>query len=172
VIPHGIITAAIERLQSGSLTREQRRAAMLLGGGSVHHAPKKRLDLPGKTRAERRQSKAEARRSTRPLVAARAAGRCEVAALGGCRGALHWDHFFGRGKVPPSVELEWMLCEEHDHRKTENVPSRAWWLEVFKLHAASHGYQDALDRCEKSLALELAQHPEARASLGKERHHG
>lgn len=53
MIPTGIIAAAIERLQSGRLTREQRRAAMLLGGGSVH-APKKTLALPGKTKRSAR----------------------------------------------------------------------------------------------------------------------
>jgi hypothetical protein len=67
IVPQGIITAAIERLQSGRLTREQRRAAMLLGGGSVQKGPAKRLDLPGKTKRER---KAEANAAAGAMRAA------------------------------------------------------------------------------------------------------
>jgi hypothetical protein len=168
VIGPGVITAAIERLRSDArLSRAEKRAVMLLAGGSVH-APKKALVLPGTTRAERRQTKAQARRATRPLVEARAAGRCEAAladAGGVCRGRLIWDHFFGRGKVPPSVELEWLICAEHDRLKTasetpDGETSRAFWVRVFDRHSARYGYQDALDRCARALAIELAQHPE------------
>jgi hypothetical protein len=54
VIGPGVITAAIERLRSEArLSRAEKRAALLLAGGSVQKGPAKTLGLPGKTRAER-----------------------------------------------------------------------------------------------------------------------
>lgn len=111
----------------------------------------------------RRETKAEERRSTRPIVEARAGGVCEVRALGGCRGRLVWDHFWGRGKVPPSVEAEWMLCEEHNHRKTDWQPTRVWWIGVFRMHCAMHGYAEQVAKCDGAMSLEEAQHPESRS---------
>lgn len=129
--------------------------------------PQKRKPLafrpvaPGKDRAERRKTKAEARRSTRPLVEARADGRCEAATYvtGPCSGSLHWDHFWGRGKVPPAVEAEWMLCERHDRLKTLNEPTRENWIRVFQQHCIGHGYVEEAAKCQWQIELEQAQHP-------------
>ena len=115
---------------------------------------------PGVSQRERAKTKREKRRETRPLVAERDQG-CAVRAIGGCRGNLVWDHFFGRGKVPPAVETEWFLCEAHNQRKTDNVPSRTYWLALFRLHCQSHGYSEVADRCAVLMELEAAQHPVA-----------
>ena len=117
-----------------------------------------RPESPGRLKPSK-LSKAAARRNTRPKVEARANGRCE-AGIPSCRGRLHWDHFFGRAKVPPSVELEWMICEEHDHQKTCNVPSRLTWLNRFLLHAIRYDYADAVERTRNAITLEMAQHPQ------------
>lgn len=113
----------------------------------------------GRMKPSRAQKKA-ARASTRPLVAARENGWCAVRALGGCRGRLVWDHFWGRGKVPPGVEREWMLCEEHDHQKTDGIPDRAHWLMLYAMHCRFYGYDDEARKAEAMRDLELAQHPE------------
>jgi hypothetical protein len=122
-------------------------------------APKRKAGREKKR--QRRESLRQRRRSTRAECEARAGGLCEIRALGGCSGRLHHDHFFGRGKEKPDMRLEWMLCEAHHHRKTENIPSRASWLELFKLHAQSHGYEEVVAKCEGAIALEYAQHKES-----------
>lgn len=134
-------------------------------------ALRKRGRAPGKTQEQRREAKGAARRATRPLVEARENGRCAVSAIGGCRGRLIWDHFFGRGKTPPAVETEWMLCDEHNRQKTDwQKPGgtvgegRAYWLALFRLHAGLHGYTDVVAKCDAQLALERAQHPERRSA--------
>lgn len=115
-----------------------------------------------KERSRKRAALRRARSENREACKIREGGRCAVWATGLCRGGLHLDHFFGRGKVPASVELEWMLCEHHDHQKTTNQPSRLYWLRLFRIHAASHSYADALARTDRAIALEQGQHPEAR----------
>lgn len=110
-------------------------------------------------RAEEDEDARAARRETRAAVAARAAGCCE--ACGARRGeALHWDHFWGRGREE-SVEGSWMLCPRCDREKTENVPTRIAWLERFGAHAELHGYREQGAKVDSAVALERAQHPEA-----------
>lgn len=162
----------LERVAAGTLSAEdaRRELARRDQAKAERKARAKALGrrgrAPGKTVQERRESKQEARRSTRPLVEARENGQCAVAAIGGCRGHLVWDHFFGRGKVPPSVETEWMLCDEHNRQKTDWAKpggqvgeGRAYWLALFRLHAGLHGYADAVAKADAQLALERAQHP-------------
>jgi hypothetical protein len=162
ILPSGIITAAIERLQSGRLTREQRRAAMLLGGGSVH-APKKALVIPGKTRAERKAALRPSKAAAYEAVIARDGGRCAVRLerLGACEGVLHIDHQWGRGKAPTLLENCRQLCLRHDLMKTRNEPTRLDWLEDFRSHALAHDYPAEIAKADGQIALERAQHPEA-----------
>jgi hypothetical protein len=167
VIPHGIITAAIERLQSGSLTREQRRAAMLLGGGSVQKGPAKRLGLP-KPAVEPRAVKVARIRSA---VFARAGAACEFCAAAqlanptrGCFGAEDWHHIIGAGlrRSHESVETTCAICRPC-HRGWEAGDLDV--LHAAKCWALRHGFREALRAIEKR----IGKVEEARASLGKER---
>jgi hypothetical protein len=133
-------------------------------------APRKRVarDVGPDRKAERKATKAQARRATRPIVVERAGGYCEAKPWIStpCGGRLVWDHFFGRGKVPPDHRLEWMICADHDAAKTANAPSRAAWMVIFHAHARNHGYDEAAVMAHNAHALEVAQHPEARAPRG------
>ena len=144
--------------KAAELRRLERRARELRREIKAARPKTPRPKAPGKPQKQRSAERAEARRSTRPRVAERDGG-CAVRAIGGCRGNLHHDHFLGRGKQAPDVQWEWMLCEEHDHRKTHNVPSRAYWIGLFRIHAQSHGYEEVAQRCEVLLDYEAAQHP-------------
>ncbi len=121
---------------------------------------------PSPSRVERKAkkvAKGEARRATRPLCEERAGGCCEVAiyARTRCEGALTWDHYWGRGKVPPNHEAEWMICRGHHDEKGAGDPSRLAWHQIFREHALRHGYHEQIDACDRAIALERAQHPEA-----------
>ncbi len=173
--------------------RAKRQAAK-----STKRASRKRraeaLALPGRSRAERSRERQAERLETRPLVEARARGRCEAVAalapgafsaevlrdlpearpeawrdlysIGPCYGRLIWDHFFGRGKVDPDVEFEWMICETHDRMKTDNDPSHLLWLRLFRLHCAQHRYTRSLTMLVGKIALEEAQNPTQGATDG------
>mgnify|MGYP000858775972 FL=1 len=118
---------------------------------------------PGKSKEERRQEKREARQATRKLCEERAGGYCEAALYihSRCDGPLTWDHYWGRGKVPPNHEAEWMICRGHHDEKGAGDPTRQRWHEAFREHALRHGYAEQIDRCDRFIALERAQHPEA-----------
>jgi hypothetical protein len=162
VIGPGVITAAIERLRSDArLSRAEKRAVMLLAGGSVH-APRKALALPGKSRAERKAELRPSKAAAYEAVIARDGGRCTVRLerLGACEGVLHIDHQWGRGKAPTLLENCRQLCLRHDLMKTRNEPTRRDWLEDFREHALAHDYPAEIAKADGQIALELAQHPE------------
>lgn len=54
------------------------------------------------------------------------------------------DHFFGRGKAPTTVDTCWMLSPVCHHWKTDNFPSKAYWLAKYACHCKRHGYAAAL----------------------------
>jgi hypothetical protein len=118
---------------------------------SVAHVDARRAGEASDARADRKAIRAE--------VARRAGGCCE--ACGARRGAaLHWDHFWGRAREE-SVEGTWMLCPLCDTEKTENRPSRVWWLRRFRRHVLDRAYSAQALKVDRALALERAQHPEA-----------
>jgi hypothetical protein len=173
LLPSGIITAAIERLQSGRLTREQRRAAMLLGGGSVH-APKKRLELPGKTRAERRAEADAIEAKGKAAARVRSGGICEWHTDGTrCAApATDGDHVLGGQwkrdmEALPNGEGFMDLCRFHHEDK--HGPGKPESLAVAREHALRIGARGLLRHVEAAVRRYEAKHPEARASLGKER---
>lgn len=86
----------------------------------------------------------------RGAVVDRAECRCESCGKW-CGFDGHWDHFWGRAKVPESLENSWYLCISCDHHKTVNDPCNAWWVDTFRTHCLNHGYFDEAHRCEVRL---------------------
>ena len=132
-----------------------RRRPEQLGAAYAHHL---------KVRAVEVVDAKTYRKDVRAACVERAQGCCE--ACGSRRGpALHWDHFWGRGREE-SVESSWMLCAYCDHAKTESKTdhghSRIHWLDLFASHCQLHGYVEQLAKTARAISLELAQHPEHR----------
>ena len=97
-----------------------------------------------KEKKSRKATKAEETAEIRRAVFERANFRCEVYTC--VRPASSMDHFFGRGKVPQSVENCWALCLNHDLAKTRNEPSSAEWLRLFIAHASTWDYVNEIAR--------------------------
>lgn len=92
-------------------------------------------------------------------VAARANGRCEC----GCgRPAQEMDHFFGRTRVPQSVESCWMLFGSCHYAKTQSKPDRKYWIERFIIHCDNSGYREMV-----RTALAELQKVQAKEALSK-----
>jgi hypothetical protein len=66
----------------------------------------------------------------------------------------HMDHFFGRANEPEDEEHCWMLCRQCDAMKTDEKPTRAFWLHRFRAHCEHHGYRVALAKVQTKLARE------------------
>lgn len=93
-----------------------------------------------KRKVEKRAKKKDELAEIRMEVWARSDGRCES-----CRqpfrtygyGAGELDHFFGgsgRRLEKQSVFNCWRLCRPCHQQKTENRPSRWWWVKQFQSH--------------------------------------
>lgn len=115
-----------------------------------------------------RQTKRERRSEVRAAVVARAGGRCERIlgepghATGRCGApGVEMDHMHGRAREE-SIESCWLHCVLCARAKTENRPSRAYWLWNFGQHAMAHGYDEQVAKVVRLLAVEDAQHPEHR----------
>jgi hypothetical protein len=168
LLPSGIIAAAIERLQSGSLTREQRRAAMLLGGGSVQKGPEKRLEIPGKTKRERKAERFDRLAAIRLDVFARAEqerGGCCEWYCGGTAEDLHHVEQGGARRSAENVDTcaaVCRACHRAYHRSDlDTLRSAATW-------AVEHEFRDAARTIARRLA-KIEDVRAGRASLGKER---
>jgi hypothetical protein len=136
----------------------------------VSHAPRS----PGETREQRKATKRSVERANRAAVMARADGHCERETgepgrpLGPCgMVAVERDHFWGRSR-DESVEGSWGLCRLCHRAKTENRPSRAYWVWSFARHAMRHGYDAQVTKAMMAIQFEEAQHPEASASRARE----
>jgi 5-methylcytosine-specific restriction endonuclease McrA len=167
MIPQGIITAAIERLQSGRLSKAERRAALILGGGSVH-APKKALVLPGKTKTERKAERFDRLAAIRTGVFARAERerglRCEwYCERVACE--LHHIEQGGARRSLEAVENCAAICTEchraYHRNDLDTLRSAATW-------AVEHEFRDAARTIARRLA-KIEDVRAGRASLGKER---
>ena len=123
-----------------------------------------RSRAPGKTKEERKRTKAQIERAVYEEVADRDAGLCTVqhpaALVGECDGPLQIDHQWGRNKAPTTVQNCRKLCTKHHKMKTDSEPSRALWLKDFRMHAEGHGYEAEADKATALRFLEEAQHPE------------
>lgn len=121
---------------------------------SARPAPVRRKPKP----KEKRQATAD----VRAAVLERANGLCEC----GCarpfvlRGP-ELDHFFGRARSE-SVESCWVLRSDCHHRKTNNVPNAAVWLEKFRAHCVHYNYWDEAKKAGRRLA-----YVEAKEKLGQ-----
>jgi 5-methylcytosine-specific restriction endonuclease McrA len=159
ITPPGIIAAAIERLQSGRLTREQRRAAMLLGG-TLERGPKKALELPGKSKRSAQAERRERMATIRATVMERAGGLCEL-----CGAKASEAHHLLSGplrRVRESVDTVIALCVDC-HRAIHRGDLDALY------HAQSYCVSSGMHEAGAALARRIDKIEEARASLGKER---
>ena len=133
------------------------RAEQLLKEHEAARAKKLARSLPRrKAEAADHAGEVRATKTVRRSVARRARGRCEATGAAGPK--LSMDHFFGRARSE-TVETCWMLSPAADFDKTNNIPSRRYWLLRFRRHAALHGYGRAIAMVDQQLALEQAQHP-------------
>lgn len=102
-------------------------------------------------RARRKQTS-----EIREKVMARAGWACEA-----CEQPvilpLEMDHFFGGSlrRVMEAVETCWGLCRRCHRNKTDNLPSRAYWLERFIEHTRKFGYVDAAALASAKLEAQL-----------------
>jgi 5-methylcytosine-specific restriction endonuclease McrA len=142
MIPQGIITAAIERLQSGRLSKAERRAALILGGGSVH-APKKALVLPGKTKTERKAERFDRLAAIRTGVFARAERERGLRCEWYCERVASELHHVEQGGARRSLEAVENCaaicteCHRAYHRgELDTLRSAATW-------AVEHGFREA-----------------------------
>ena len=127
---------------------------------------------PGRDREQRRDERRATERANRAAVMERAGGACERETgepgrpLGPCgMAATERDHFWGRGR-DESVEGSWALCRLCHRAKTENRPSRAYWLWSFARHAMRHDYVGQVEKLGRAMRLEEAQHPERAGGEG------
>jgi hypothetical protein len=133
--------------------------------------------------AERKRRRATRRERSAPRLAAKAGKDAKLAAadrrvyasvaardpgctvqmewlFGPCSGPLQVDHQWGRGKEPTLKTNCRRLCERHHRMKTNSAPSRADWLEDFRVFAFGQHYWGEVQKCDDVIALEKAQHPE------------
>ena len=83
----------------------------------------------------------------RRICVERSNGLCEC----GCGRAVtrvtgELDHFFSRGKAPTTERTCWFIAVPCHHWKTDNFPSKAYWLASFALHCKRHGFDAELDK--------------------------
>ncbi len=101
-------------------------------------AKKAKRTKVGKTKAEKRDETA----AIREAVMARAGGRCECGCGRHFEGAwaqrAELDHFWGRGKAPQSADNCWALSVVCHSAKTNGVPNRGFWLQLYRAHANDH----------------------------------
>lgn len=132
----------------------QARAEQLVQQHQASHARKLARTLPRrKAAAVGHQEKTGARRALRTAAVTRAGGRCEATGVDLPARTLELDHMFGRARSE-NIETVWMLSPDAHQDKTENRPSRRWWLERFRRHAVLHGYGRAIPMVDQLLALE------------------
>lgn len=101
---------------------------------------------PRRSSAARRRTEAWGDKELRAAIFERSEGRCEC----GCKRRITWrsynlpgfepDHFLGRARAPQSPVNTWALAPECHRAKTENKPSRRWWLTTFLQHLQAHGF--------------------------------
>jgi hypothetical protein len=146
VIRPGMVAAAIEKLRAlrdgGRLSRAERRAVVLLGGGAIH-APKKKLNIPGETKQQRDAKVAAETARIRAACVARAEGIGELCGnpLDPERAQLcHLDGGSGKRRTMQSVRN--CLMEHHEcHQGPLGFDKKPLaWLHAVTVWAARCGY--------------------------------
>jgi hypothetical protein len=129
--------------------------------------PKRSIKASRVRKTAKRATKKEETAAVRDLVMERADGFCEACEINfdpDLRpGEL--DHFWGRGKEKQTAENCWALCRGCHRAKTDNVPSRSYWLAQFGNHCAVKGYDRQCARANREIeaAFDIA----AAASLSR-----
>ena len=136
---------------------ERRLAQAALESAGLGELAAQLLDEP-----RSRESKAQRRRRLRAALIERDRICTAGPGLGPHSGGLEWDHNWGRGKAPETIENGRILCNGHHHAKHDSEPSRLAWLKDIRRHVSKHGYAAEVDKCDRAIALELAQHPGAK----------
>jgi hypothetical protein len=118
------------------------------------------------SREKKRNEEEQNRRHRATVYAAvdrRSGGACEYAPADSpiicMNDATEHDHFWGRGKEEETRENVWHLCAFHHGHKTDWQPDRLRWLCAFRDHAFNHKFWGEVEKCDKAIALERAQHP-------------
>jgi 5-methylcytosine-specific restriction endonuclease McrA len=110
------------------------------------------------TAKQERREKRTTRRDVDAMVRERVFRRdwhqcCNCGTLDG----LTLDHAFGRARDRSAAGC-WTLCAACHQQKTNNIPSRRWWLERFRAHVASLDATKAV-RVDELIAKDDAKHP-------------
>ena len=142
-------------------------AATLRGSGLDMRARELEEMLPRRTR--RPASPPRAPGKSKGVVISDEAQRMRVFqrdGFGCCRCAspfsLEMDHFLGRARDKRD-EACWTLCRVC-HRtgvafnKTENKPSRRYWLDQFREHAEAHGFTEMVAKVDALIAKNNGKH--------------
>lgn len=150
---HPTLPVRAQRILDAEAAPATRAAPEKEAIASVEHHKKERR------KAERNVSANERKVRTACVVRDHGCSVVDKEKFGPCRGPLHFDHQWGRGKAPTTVESCRMLCERHHlELKTDNKPSRAAWIVDFWQHATKHRYLAEAAKAERELAFENAQH--------------
>lgn len=152
------LATALAALKGERIEDADRRLAIAVIGQAA------KVREPKPMRREREANEAREKASKRletgriyRAVEKRAGGRCEC----GCgtpfasegENAPQMDHFWGRGKVPQTVENCWMLTARHHAEK--GGPGRLAWLGKFKTHADGHRYFAESAKAAREIESEL-----------------
>ena len=140
--PSGVIQARAEALLEDHRAGRERQLARSL--------PRRKAERAG------RAAETGARRALRAAVFTRAGGRCECCGVEISSGSGELDHFLGRARSE-NIETTWALCGGPagcHQKKTDNRPTRVFWLVRVRRHATLHGLGQALQLVQQQLALE------------------
>ena len=153
------LKSVLEAHFKGEVTEESRaRAGWLLREARAHRTRKLKVSLPRRKAAMARSITAREHRAEVYAAVDARASRCEA---GFCESAgVEHDHFWGRGKSPETPESVWRLCRTCHLNKTKNYPSRVYWLRDFHTHCWRNEFHAQIEKIDRAIALELAQHPE------------
>lgn len=112
---------------------------------------------PARGKRPSKAEKREAKLTVRETVVQRANGRCENCGRSFNRfDRAELDHFWGRAKAPETTATTWLLCSHCHRQKTDEHPSRAYWIEVFLVHLERHehaeGFGDQIRKAKRDLS--------------------
>ena len=115
---------------------------------------KRRPPTPSKVEREaKRRERWDSDAAVRERVMLRDRAQCRIC---GATEGLELDHFWGRGRDRTDSGC-WALCHVCHVNKTENRPSRLWWLGWFRLHVTPISAEQVC-RVDAALALDAGKH--------------
>lgn len=153
------LRAVLEDVRDGARADEV-EALFLLQKLEPRKAPKKTTVTRKQEKRAARELTGYERRRLRIGIEQRDGG-CSVTAEHLCCGPFEWDHQWGRGKAPETLQNGRLMCRNAHSLKTDSRPTRLFWLFDFRTHASKHGYAEELLKTDRAIAQEMGQHPEA-----------